>query len=115
MKIAVGILSASLLCVGCVTTDGQEQPDVALNASGQQASSDTDGKQSLNELLDEHNRVTLVDDDTGETRLICRKVKRSQGRFDHMKVCGTKKQWRDAKQEAEDEVDKMQRSLTNAR
>lgn len=96
-----------LLCAACTTTGSQNQLQAATEepaASGE--------KQSLDKMLDENERVTLVDDETGETKLICRRVQPETGtRLGSRKVCATKKQWDEMRVQSQDELDKAQRNM----
>lgn len=106
------LVSASLIllaCAACTTTGSQSQ----LQATSEEpVASDSGEKQSLDKLLDEHDQVTLVDDDTGDTKLVCRRVEPPTGsRLGSRKVCATVKEWRDMRDQAQDELDKTQRNL----
>lgn len=66
-------------------------------------------------MLDEHEKVTLVDDDTGETKLVCRRIKPRTGtRLGTRKLCATRKQWREQEVEAQKELDRTQRNMNAA-
>lgn len=111
MRLLAGVLISGFLYFGCATTgtDGTSQLAAAEPAQDDELQN---GKQSLNKMLDENEKVTLVDDDTGDTRLVCRRIKPRTGtRLGSRKLCATEKQWRDREVLAKDEVDEVQRSM----
>lgn len=99
--------SCTSLCIGCATTNSEQSVQTADEAAPAGS-----GKQSLDKLLDEHDKVTLVDDETGETRLICRHLPVTGSRLGGEKVCATKKQWEDSKRESQENVGDTQRRIT---
>lgn len=110
MRIFLGFLATAMLCAGCATTgtDGQSQ----LAAGESAPATENQEKQSLTKMLDENEKVTLVDDDTGETKLVCRRIKPRTGtRLGTRKLCATKKQWREQEVAAQKELDKTQRTM----
>lgn len=118
MRRFFGFVLASALCVACATTgtDGQSRlaaaGDESAASADNTATEDGEKKQSLDKMLDEHDEVTLVDDDTGETKLVCRRLEPRIGtRLGARKVCATEKQWRDNELKAKGEVDKVQRNM----
>lgn len=89
-----------------VTAEGEAAVEAEAAAEGESE------KQSLDAMLDEHEKVTLLDDDTGETRLICRRVEaRTGSRLGSRKLCATRKEWREREQIAKQEIDRQQRSM----
>jgi hypothetical protein len=108
-----GFLAATLLCAGCATTGTQGLSQVAAAEPAPAAGQEE--KQSLDKLLDENEKVTLVDDETGETKLVCRRIKPRTGtRLGDRKLCATKKQWRETEIVAQKELDKTQRNMNAA-
>lgn len=123
MRIVFGFLMAGILCVGCATTEATTQSQLSAPAERTSASEPTSAsesnataepqaeKQSLNELLEENDRVELVDDETGKTKLICKRQRVLGSRLGSNKVCATRKQWDEDKRRAQQNVDQTQRGL----
>lgn len=113
MRTYSGLLATTLLCVGCATTGIEGRSQLAAGEPAPIAGQEE--KQSLDKLLDENQKVTLVDDETGETKLVCRRMKPRTGtRLGDRKLCATKKQWRETEIEAQKELDKTQRNMNAA-
>ena len=111
MKKLSALLVLSLLCAACQTVESQRQAQ--LDAAAENAG-EAEGakKQSLDKMLDEHDKVTLVDDDTGEERLVCRRIKPPLGtRLGSRKICATQKQWEEEKRQSEQEIKGIQRNM----
>ena len=107
----IALAFTSLILVACQTTEAERRAQLQM-AKDDIAERDGE-KQSLDKMLDEHDRVTLLDDDTGKEKLICRRIKPQIGtRLGARKVCATKKQWADSKQQSQDEINDFQRKMT---
>lgn len=114
MRTVPTLIITSLVCVGCATigTDGTSQLALNQEPSVDAAEEPQQEKQSLDALLDEHERVTLVDDDTGDTKLVCRRLKPRTGtRLGARKLCATEKQWREREVLAKEQIDEAQRNM----
>lgn len=103
---------AVVLCVGCAATGTTPQSQSTVSAELSVAGEQPAQKQSLDKMLDENNRVELVDEETGKTKLICRRQPVLGSRLGSNKVCATKKQWDDEKRQAGENVDQTQRGLS---
>lgn len=97
------VVAAALFCAACAT-DSAAPPD-EIDASA----SDTP-KMSLDEALDDYNKVTLLDDETGEEKLICKRVVVTGDRFVR-KTCATPKEWAQKKRDSQDELDGLKRRM----
>ncbi|HNS87165.1 MAG TPA: hypothetical protein PKH09_09700 [Parvularculaceae bacterium] len=107
-------LSFSLLAAGCVTTERTE----AYRAQSLQRLADVketngDQKASLNASLEEYGKVTLLDDETGEEKIICKYEKTTGSRFGR-KICATPREWDQKRIDSQENARKTQRSM-NAR
>lgn len=111
MRSVVGVIAAGALCVGCATTGNVTEAQLSATPEPSAAASPQPPKQSLDKMLDEHDRVELVDDETGKTKLICKRQPVLGSRLGSHKVCATRKQWEDQKHESEENVDHIQRGL----
>lgn len=116
MKIQSGLWIAALIVTGaslaaCQTTSVSTQKDYAEALS--QAGTAPEGEKpvSLDEMLDEHETVTLTDED-GDTRLICKRFRKQGSRVLSEKVCATKKQWEAQRRSAKEDIDQVQRGIT---
>ena len=96
---AVAIL---VFCAGCAVT--AEEPS-RLASGGSET-----GKMSLDEALDDYKSVTLVDDETGEEKLVCKRVVVTGDRFVR-KTCATPKEWAQKKRDSQDELDGLKRRM----
>lgn len=67
---------------------------------------------SVSKALDEQDSVELVDTETGETRLICKRVPTTGSRLGSQKVCATPKQWDDVRRKSQELVGREQRGKT---
>jgi len=81
---AIAILATLAFCGSCAVT-GQEAEQSAAREPQTE-------KMSLDEALDDHRSVTLLDDETGEKKLICKRVVVTGDRFVR-KTCATPEEW----------------------
>lgn len=127
MRSIVSMFVMASFCVGCAATGTEGQSQMAAASAEEQgavsepgdvaapdgAAAPQEEKQSLDKMLDEHDTVTLKDDETGETKLICKREPISGSRLAGRKVCATRKQWDDRRQESQENVGDLQRGLRN--
>jgi len=114
-----GILIASAFFAGCTSVDSQTRtaaaPEPAISETDtgnavSQATPEEKEKMSLDAALDEHDKIIIVDDDTYEEKLICRRIEPPTGtRFGNRKLCATRKQWDAQAQKAEDTLNDIVR------
>ena len=112
MRSVVSMSVAIVLCAGCAATGTDGQSQMAA-APVEETAAPQGEKQSLDKMLDEHDRVELVDDETGETKLICKREPISGSRLAGRRVCATRKQWDDQRRESQENVGDVQRNLRN--
>ncbi|MCB2095995.1 MAG: hypothetical protein AB7F91_10840 [Parvularculaceae bacterium] len=106
MKVSVfGLGLLALGAAACANGTGG-----AGSASTKDAAAGPAPKMSLDEALDDHRKVTLVDDETGEEKLICKRVVVTGDRFVR-KTCATPKEWAQKKQDSRDELDGLKRTM----
>lgn len=123
------MIAAASFCLfgvtGCQTTGSMSAARLQASAAAEQAAAAETGggpekptenpepkKQSLDALLDEHEKVTLLDDDTGEEKLICRRIEaRTGSRLGSRKLCATRGEWREREKLAKGETDGIQRRM----
>jgi len=82
----------------------------AVEASSASTTAQDGDKVSLDASLDEYRTVTLVDDETGKPKVICRRV-RQPGTLFEKKICATKEEWDNSRREAKDKTDGIQRNM----
>ena len=97
------VASALLSAVSACASAPQATPTAARAA-------ESGGKMSLNAALDENRKVTLLDDESGEPKLVCKRVVVTGDRFVR-KTCATPKEWAQKKQDSRDELDGIQRRM----
>ncbi|MCA8890115.1 MAG: hypothetical protein KDA46_14870 [Parvularculaceae bacterium] len=104
-------LALVMAAAGCVTAEQQEVQ--ALEAQQRLAAveaAEPDEKVSLDKSIDEYGEVTLLDDETGEEKLVCKYEKVTGSRFG-TKVCATPKQWEQRRLDSRKEAEKTQRNM----
>lgn len=95
-------VAALLIGAGCAADGAQP-----MNAAAEEPAAE---KMSLDEALDDHKKVTLLDDETGEEKLICKRVVVTGDRFVR-KTCATPKEWEQKKRDSQDELDGIKRRM----
>ena len=101
--IGIGLFAlASAACAG--------GPGAIEDASAKAAPVGQSPRMSLDEALDDNRKVTLLDDETGEEKLICKRVVVTGDRFVR-KTCATPQEWAQKKQDSRDELDGMRRRM----
>lgn len=113
MRLLVVIGVIGLSCVGCVTTGTDGQSQLATGTEQAKSAEPQQGKQSLNKMLDKQDTVTLVDEKTGKTKLICRRAPVMGSRLGGRKVCATRKEWDEQRRKSQDNLDSLQRGLSS--
>ncbi|MCB2112951.1 MAG: hypothetical protein KDD85_05310 [Parvularculaceae bacterium] len=110
-------LSAAFLLAGCATAEQTaarqeaDQQRLALVKAQDEAQALEDGeKVSLDASLEEHGKMTLLDDETGEEKLICKYEKMTGSRFGR-KVCATPREWEQKRIDSQENVRKTQRNM----
>ena len=74
------------------------------------ASAPAEGKVSLDKSLDEYGKVTVVDDKTGEEKIICKYQPVTGTRFGK-KICATPSEWAERKRASRESLEHTQRNL----
>lgn len=105
------VLVGLLVFAGCATAE-QDAARIAANEQRlAEAKAETgDEKVSLSKSLDEYGEMTLLDDDTGETKLICKYEKVTGSRFGK-KICATPEEWENRRKGSREELAKTQRNM----
>jgi len=112
MRIGLSIVvAAALMVAGCVTAEQNEAKAAAAQERLAAVKAESTGeKVSLNNSLEEHGEMTLLDDETGEEKMICKYMKTTGSRFGN-KVCATPKEWEQKRIDSQENVRKTQRNM----
>jgi hypothetical protein len=112
MRIGLSIaVAATLMAAGCVTAEQNETKAAAAQQRLSAVKAESTGeKVSLDKSLDEHGTMTLLDDETGEEKMICKYTKTTGTRFGK-KVCATPKEWEQKRKDSQEELARTQRNL----
>lgn len=119
---ATCLLFSAMLCA-CATDEagGRRQRMTGLSADAQkvveeaQANGSSEGeKVSLDATITRYQSrsVKLVDDDTKETKIICKYMKATGTRFGQ-KVCATPEEWEEMRENGKKSAQNIQRTMTN--
>jgi hypothetical protein len=112
MRIGLSIaVAATLMAAGCVTAEQNETKAAAAQQRLSAVKAESTGeKVSLNKSLEEHGTMTLLDDETGEEKLVCKYIATTGTRFGR-KICATPKEWEQKRKDSQEEVEKTQRNM----
>jgi len=109
MSFAVCALSAS-----CATADQTlSRNEAALQRLAEvkaQDAADGQDKVSLDASLEEYGKMTLLDDETGEEKIICKYEKTTGSRFGR-KICATPREWEQKRIDSQENARKTQRNM----
>ena len=93
-------MSAALALIGCAgRATGTDTPQ--SQAASSQETAPGSEKMSLDAAVDEFGKVTLLDDETGKVKMVCKRVKQTGTRFGR-KICGSPREWAQKKQDGRD-------------
>jgi hypothetical protein len=102
---------AALLVTGCVTAEQNEAKAAAAQERLAAVKAESTGeKVSLDKSLEEHGTMTLLDDKTGEEKMVCKYMKTTGSRFGK-KVCATPREWEQKRIDSQENVRKTQRNM----
>ena len=102
---------AFVLTAGCTTAEQTEARKAeSLQRLAEAKEAQTGDKVSLNKSLDEYGKMTLLDDETGEEKIICKYEKVTGSRFGK-KVCATPREWEQKRVDSQENVRKTQRNM----
>ena len=76
-RIIFAAVLALIGCAGCAT--GTDTPQ--SQAASSQETAPGSEKMSLDAAVDEFGKVTLLDDETGKVKMVCKRVKQTGTRF----------------------------------
>jgi len=104
-------LSSLMVLAGCATAERNAARDAENMERLSAAKAETgDEKVSLNESLEEYGKMTLLDDETGEEKIVCKYIKQTGTRFGK-KVCATPFEWEQKRKESRRQVEGIQRNM----
>jgi len=109
-----GALCASALFVGCSTAEQSEASKATaqqrLTEVQAQDAADGQDKVSLDASLEEYGKMTLLDDETGEEKIICKYQRVTGSRFGK-KTCATPREWEQLRRDSRENTEKTQRNM----
>ncbi len=104
-------LFAGALVAGCATAEQTAAREAATQQRLAAVKAEAgEEKVSLNASLEEYGKMTLLDDETGEEKIICKYQRVTGSRFGK-KTCATPREWEQLRRDSRENTEETQRNM----